>query len=561
MFDWLSEPVADRGIRFAGDDHEWEYWSYERLAAAANSAAHQLVAAGASRRDVVAIVVPTGPAFVAAYFGVLLAGGTPAPLVPPTVLDSEERYVDRTAELIAAGPALVATEASLVDVVTKASARGGLDRPPVIVAVDEAAVGELRRPPAELALLQFTSGSSGRPRAVKVTYRNLEADIALIRDWIDWRPEDAGAHWLPLYHDMGLIGCTLTPITYQRDLWIMRPEQFVIDPLRWLDCFGHKGAAFTAGPNFTFSYAMRKIRSDQVEGMDFTGWRGAIIGAERLDAVALSRFTRILAPHGFRPEVFIPAYGLAEATLAVTMVDRDRIARAIVPNWSTMSFASPVEVSDSARVGELDDDKGGGWLMGCGGPLPGVDVTIADEDGSPLPHGHLGEIRVSGEIVAGGYLGASTSLTRFDEAGVTTGDAGFFHDGELYVVGRLGDAIKLRGRTLYAEDLESKLSAIPDVPVGRCVVLPGADGESSVVAIVERPDGPWVEQAAGVLRREAGQDARIRIFAAERGAIMRTSSGKPRRRVMWRALLDRALPLTELHDSLVPPEAEAASRP
>lgn len=561
LLDWLNDPLANRGIRFAQDGEEWDSWSYERLAMAAHSVASQLIDAGAVRGEIVAIVVPTGPGFVAAFYGTLLAGATPAPLVPPSVLESEQRYVERTADLLAAGPTLVATESSLLDVVTKAGSRGGMERAPVVVSLDEAPAGEVRRPPAEHALLQFTSGSSGRPRAVQVTHENLEADLALILGQIVWHPDEWGAHWLPLYHDMGLIGCTLTSIVLQRDAAMMRPEQFVIEPLRWLECFGRHGAVITAGPNFTFSYLEKRITPEQLEGMDFSGWRTAIIGAERLDAEALSRFTRMLRPYGFRPEVFMPAYGLAEATLAVTVVEHDRLARAIAPDWATMRFGSPVEIRDSTLLGEIEDGDGGGWLVGCGAALPGVEVTVAHEDGTPLPSGHLGEIRVRGEIVADGYLGDGTSITSFDGNGVTTGDVGFFHEGDLFVVGRLGDAIKLRGRTLYAEDLESKLAAIPEVPVGRCVVLPGAEGERSVVAIVERPEGPWVERAAGVLKSEAGREARIKVFGAEPGTIMRTSSGKPRRRVMWRALLERTLPLTELHDSQAGTEPKAAAQP
>lgn len=551
LFDWLLQPRDDRGIRFAIDAEDWDLWSYDRLAAATYSAAAQIVEAGVRRGDIVALIVPTGPGFVAAYFGTLLAGATPAPLVPPTLFEPEERYIGRTADLVGAGAVLVVTENALVHVVGRVSARGGLDRPPLTISLHAAPAGEFHLPRAELALLQFTSGSSGQPRGVRVTYDNLEANIALIRDWIDWRPEDAGAHWLPLYHDMGLIGCLLTPILHQRDLWVMQPEHFVMNPVRWLECFGRKGAAFTAGPNFAFSYAVRKIGPEQVDGMDFSGWRGAILGAERLDPVTLSRFAELLSPYGFRTDVFIPAYGLAEATLAVTMPPPRRVARTLLPDWSRMAFGARVGVQNRAEVGESQPRDSGGWLTGCGGALPGVEVRILDEDGAQLPDGHLGEIEVSGEIVADGYLGATTSLTRFHEGGVTSGDAGFFHEDDLYVVGRLGDAIKLRGKTVYAEDLESKLAVVPDVPVGRCVVLPGADEEVGVVVIVERGPGPWVDQAAAVLRREVGQDARVLIFRAERGAIMRTSSGKPRRRVIWSALLEGELALTEVHDSLM----------
>jgi fatty-acyl-CoA synthase len=549
LLDWLDRPSDTRGIRFALDPDGWDLWTYERLAGAARKAGAELVDAGVEAGDVVPIAIPTGAGFIAAYFGTLLAGATPAPLVPPTVFEDGERYVARTADLVRAAGDLVATEPSLAEVVIDACSRAG-GVPVVSLDLAERGGGDVApRPPADLALLQFTSGSSGRPRGVRVGYDNLEANITMIRDWIDWREQDAGAHWLPLYHDMGLIGCTLTPTVYQRDLWIMRPEQFVMNPLRWLERFGRGGAAFTAGPNFAFAYAASKIKPDQVTDMDFSGWRGAIIGAERLDPGVLGRFAAMVEPYGFRREVYLPAYGMAEATLAVSILTPGRVARTVRPDWDAMTFGERVELADQAEVGDDRVGDGAGWLIGCGGPLPGVSFQIVDEDRRALPEGHLGEIRVEGETVAHGYVGTESGLTSFDHGGVVTGDAGFVHDGELYVIGRLGDSVKVRGKTLYAEDLEAKLAAVPDVPAGRCVVLPGAEDETGLVAIVERGPGPWVDEAARVLSREAGREARVRVYTAERGSIMRTSSGKPRRRVMWRAFLDGELQLAGVHDS------------
>jgi fatty-acyl-CoA synthase len=549
MLDWLSEPTDGRGIRFALDGEGWEEWSYARLADATYSVAERLVGAGARHNDVVALVIPTGPAFVAAYFGALVAGATPAPLVPPTFFESEQEYVGRTAELLGAGVQLVATEESLLPLVREAAVRARSTMGVVGISLDEDTKAEGRRPRAELALLQFTSGSSGRPRGVKVGYDNLQANIQMIRDWIDWGPDDAGAHWLPLYHDMGLIGCLLTPVINQRDLWIMRPEHFIADPMRWLDCFGRRGASFTAGPTFGFSYAVSKIDRQRLNGSDFSGWRGAIIGAERLDPGVLSRFAAMLEGYGFRRDVFLPAYGLAEATLAVTMLRRGTVARAVRPDWPTLTFAAPVPIADCATVGDAAIGDGAGWLTGCGEALPDVTVSIHDEAGRELPQAHVGEVRLSGPIVARGYIGEESSLTKFDTDSLVTGDAGFIYDGDLYVIGRLGDAVKVRGKTLYAEDMEGKLSALPDVPTGRCVVLPGTNDQAGMVAIVEHVNGPWVAEAAKVLRREAGTGAHIEILSAGRGTIMRTSSGKPRRRVMWRALLDGTVAATSVYDS------------
>jgi fatty-acyl-CoA synthase len=543
MLEWLFEPKSDRGIRFATDDErEWDLWTYERLASATWSAAAQLIDAGVAPGDIVAIIVPTGPGFVAAFCATLAVGATPAPLVPPTLFESDTHYVTHTGMLIGAAAAIVVTEAGLVGLVRRASDAGGLQRPPLVLDLTAAPAGPIRRAPAALALLQFTSGSSGTPRGVRVTYRNLESNIAMIRDWIDWGPDDAGAHWLPLYHDMGLIGCFLTPLVHQRDLWILRPEQFVLAPKRWLDCFGRGPAVFTAGPNFCFAYAASRIDPASLVGSDFSHWKSAFVAAERLDPSALGKFTRMLEPYGFQPSVFLPAYGMAEATLAVTGVPPKRVPNVIELDWDSVAFGAPVVVTAETPLGSPEVGDGASCLIGCGAELPGVSVRILDGDGQPVPDGCLGEIDISGITVADGYHGQnSSSITAFNEGRVRTGDAGFIHRGELFVVGRLGDSIKVRGRTLYAEELEAKLAAINGVPRGRCVVLPAMGPVKGLVAIVEREATDWVEPAARLLRREAGRDAEVRILTSSPGTILRTSSGKPRRRVMWRTLVDGAL--------------------
>jgi fatty-acyl-CoA synthase len=554
MLDWLSEPSTQHGIRFARDDGGWDLWTYQRLAVAIWGAAEQLRSQGVRRSDVVGIVTPTGPAFVAAYFGALAAGVTPAPLAPPTLFDDERRYISHVASLMRSTAALIVTEPGLTSTVKKACAEADVARAPVILDLEHQASEAIRSAPAELALLQFTSGSSGTPRGVKVTYDNLEANIAMIRDWIDWGPDDAGAHWLPLYHDMGLIGCLLTPAIHQRDLWILRPDQFVREPERWLDCFGRGPAVFTAGPNFCFAYAAKRIDPSHLDGCDFSRWRAAIVGAERLDPGALGRFIHLLAPHGFRPETFLPAYGMAEATLAITGVERHRVPRVVKPDWSSIAFGQTAAIEMTAELGDEVVENGDGWLVGCGGPLPGAALQVLDEAGRPLAEGMVGELEVSGTIVTAGYLSGSTdSVTAFTDGKVRTGDAGFIHAGEVYVVGRLGDAIKVRGKTLYAEDLEAKLAAIRGVPAGRCVVVPGvSESDSALTVIVEAQAGEWLRTVIELLRREAGREVKVQVFGGDRGTILRTSSGKPRRRVIWHALERGELELELLHDGVAP---------
>jgi acyl-CoA synthetase (AMP-forming)/AMP-acid ligase II len=322
----------------------------------------------------------------------------------------------------------------------------------------------------------------------------------------------------------------------------MRPEQFIREPLRWIECFGRLGATLTAAPTFGYAYAAKRLRPEQLDGMSFERWRACIVGAERVDPVALAAFTALLEPHGFRAAALLPAYGLAEATLSVSGLSLDEVPQAIKPDWDTMTFGMPVRVAASARVGDPTIDDGAGWLVSCGTPHMGTSIEIIGEDRRALPPGCLGEIVVRGPSVARGYIRAGSGETTFSRSGVRTGDAGLIMDGSLYVVGRMGDRIKVRGRHRYAEEIESVLTAIPGVPTGRCVVVPGVDRTDrlSLVAIVEASPGDWIARVEAALHREVGGDSLIEVRCVEPGSIPRTSSGKPRRRMLWRQLLDEA---------------------
>ena len=549
LLDWLEEPRVGRGLRFAEDDGGWSLWEYPRLAMAVAGQAERICGLRAQAEGVVSIVSGSGPGFVAAFMGALAAGNTPSPLSPPGFGADPVEYVERVAAALrVAAPTLVLADEALLGPVGEAARRAGLPHEPQPLVLAEEEATPRREDPAELALLQFTSGSTGQPRGVRVTWENLESNIAMIRDWIRLGPEDPTATWLPLYHDMGLIGCLLTPIVNQSDVWILRPEQFVATPARWLECFGARGASLTASPTFGFAYAARRVREEDLEAMDFSAWRAAIVGAERVDPAALARFASRLRPHGFDPAAFLPAYGLAEATLAVTGHRPGAEARAVRADWAAARGGARLAVTAEASLAETGEERGEGWLVGCGPPHPGVGVAILDEEGGELPEGHLGEIAVRGETVADGYEGESAAhATSFEDGAVLTGDAGVLLDGELFVAGRLGDAISVRGRTVFAEDVEARLNAVDGVRAGRCAVLAGSrEGVERVVAVVEADPGPWAEAVASLIRSQVGPGPTIEVWVGQRGAIQRTSSGKPRRRGMWAAIGEGRLPAERL---------------
>jgi fatty-acyl-CoA synthase len=540
LLDWLEDPRAGYGIHFADEQGGWNFWDYPKLASAVARAADAIVEHRDGHGGVVTVVTRTGPEFIAAFFGSLLAGNTPSPLAFPLTMRDPRQYVQHaTAILEVAQPTLVLADESLREMLAEAATEAGLRHAPHVLAVSGEAATPTFHERAELALLQFTSGSSGRPRGVRVTWENIESNIAMIRHWLRWTDDEPLATWLPLYHDMGLIGGVLTPLVNQTDIWIMRPDQFIRDPLLWLECFGSRQVAVGVAPNFGFAYATKRIPDEALEGMDFSPWKAAIVAAERLDPQALGKFAQKLAPHGFRASAIRPAYGLAEATLAVTGLPLNKVPGTLRIDWDEARMGQPILVEDETTLAEPDRvGAGDGWLVACGEPHPGVTLTIADEDGNALPERCLGEIVVEGSTVAHGYEGRPGATTRFDGRRLHTGDAGFFADGDLFVLGRLGDSIKVRGRTVFVEDVEARLTNLDEVHKGKCVVLAGVhEGRNHLVALVEATAGGWMDGARAILQSEGGSEVSVAVVAAERGTIERTSSGKPRRRVLWQAFV------------------------
>ncbi|MGV9847590.1 AMP-binding protein [Streptomyces sp. NPDC003442] len=542
LLSWLPDPprttagdLHGRGIHLADDRGGWEFHGYPELAASARRVAGSLAAQGVRPGDVVCVLLPTGFPCLSSLFGVWAAGATVC-LIPPPSFAAEAEYVEHAAGILRQTEAAVTiTAEGLAPLAERVLAAAGSDREPWIWRDDGDEIQP--REPGELALLQFTSGSSSRPRGVRVTWANLEANLALIRSTLGWRAGDAGASWLPLHHDMGLIGCLLTPVSVRDDLWLMRPEQFIRDPARWLRCFAV--AAHTAAPPFAFEYAARRL-GDRLADLDLSAWRNAIVGAEPIDPRALEHFARLAAPAGFSPSVYLPSYGLAEATLAVTVRTSDAPAPTVRVDTGTLRFGGPVTIDEEgefASSAKTSSDVEDGWLIGCGGPGDGVGATVVDDGGRALPDGHLGEIEVTGPSVTSGYHAGRTGSTRFTDGGIRTGDAGFFHRGELFVLGRMGDSLKARGRSVYMEDLEAKVVSATGIAREKCAVV-GVEGTggTSVTLFAEQAEGAWVEDATLVLRGALGDEVAITVVTGRSGLIRKTSSGKPRRRHMWEEL-------------------------
>jgi acyl-CoA synthetase (AMP-forming)/AMP-acid ligase II len=401
-------------------------------------------------------------------------------------------------------------------------------------------------PRAEIAALQLTSGSTRDPCAVQLGWAGLERQLGLVRSWLKWEQADAAASWLPLHHDMGFIGMFLSAICLRAPLWALQPKQFLQEPIRWLECLGRYGAAITAAPTFAYSYVVRRVARSDLAGLDFAGWRSALVGAERVRPEPLASFAQLLAPHGFRPETLRPGYGLAEATLAVTGHPSGAVPRMVRIGGENMQPGKPVEIFDERPLTDLDTrgvrrrPDASGLLTSSGRCLPGVEIRVLDDDGTAAPPGVLGEIVISSPSLARGYFGdGAQEKDRFSNGWLKTGDLGFVHNDELFVVGRISDALNVHGVLIVAEELEARIATRLGLHATKCVVVPWHGPDSSGAAVViESEPGPWVTGVARLLRSHIGAQTPVAIYCAPRRWIPVTTSGKPRRRELARRLSD-----------------------
>lgn len=539
LLGWLDEPSGEAGISFHARGR-WEHSSYQQIAWAALRVAACLTNAGVGPGDMVTLVLPTGPAYVGVFFGALAAGATPNPVIPPALFTESAGYVGYLAGLLrTVQPRAVVTDAASVGLVSQARHLAGCDFP-LLTSEDAEAAAPLgaRRCPPGTALLQFSSGSSGAPKAVQVSMRNLEANVAAIAQWLAMRPGDLTATWLPAHHDMGLIGCLLTPAATGTGVLAMTPLSFIRAPLLWLECFGKLGATLTATPAFGLAYLLRHIERQAVRDRDWdlSQWRAVIVGAERVSAELLQRFARALHPWGFRPGALCPAYGLAESTLAVTAVRlADKVRWLDLPPGQAAAATEPAFLDSTAEVAASA-------VTGSGRPLPGAEVRVVDDSGNAVRDGEVGEILVRGPSVAAAYrMPGNHDHPVADGAGwLHTGDAGITHGDELFVIGRMGDSLKVRGKTIFAEDIEGRIAACAREARHRVAVLLGAaSGHDAALILVERAEVVAWDAIVAIVRQYVGPDVPIRLFHGPAGCIARTSSGKPRRRLMWQRLSDQ----------------------
>ncbi|MFI5168331.1 MAG: AMP-binding protein [Thermoanaerobaculales bacterium] len=528
------------GITFVDLRERETFVSFGEIRSRARRVAAALHGAGVAAGDRVAIVLPTSPGFLDAFFGTLLAGAVPVPLYPPLRLGRLDEYHAATARMIAAaGARLLVVDGRTRKLLGPATERA---RPPLgwreVEALLAASAGELEIDsyPDALALVQFSSGATTDPKPVALTHRQLLAQLAAIGAVLppEGRDRQLGVSWLPLYHDMGLVGCLLLAVYVPGPLVLIAPEHFLARPALWLRAIARHRATVSLAPAFGYAFTAKRVRDEEIAGLDLSCWRLAGCGAEPVLPAVLAAFAARFGPLGFAAGALRPCYGLAEAGLAVT--------------FSASGLPVNTIALDPARLAATGEVASGSReVVSVGTPVPGFEVEVRDGNGSPLPERRLGRILVRGPSLMTGYLGQPAATARAFRSGwLDTGDLGFVAAGELYVCGREKDAIIIRGANHAPQEFEEAAARVGGVRAGGVAALgfvPERGEGEQLLVLAERArrshrDGD--EGLAVTIRRVVLEDTGIKphtVRILETGTLPRTSSGKLRRSEALRRFL------------------------
>ena len=509
--------------------------TYAELDQAACAIAAGLVARGLEPGRAVAIMLPTGVEYFFSFFGILLAGGVPVPIYPPARATQIEDHLRRHSRILSNALTRV------LITVAQAKPLALLLKPQVDTLQEVVTPEELMRPGApaavhranaqDIAMLQYTSGSTGNPKGVVLTHANLLVNIRAMGRALRVTPADVFVSWLPLYHDMGLIGAWMGSLTYGFKYPVMSPLTFLARPERWLRSIHRHGGTISGGPNFCYELCLRRVQDADVRGIDLSTWRLAFNGAEPVSPETMSAFIRRFARFGFRPEAMTPVYGLAEATLGVAFppagrgvkldrVDKDAFMRG--------GHAVPAEADGGDAL----------TFVACGRPIPGHQIRVVDASGSELSDRAEGHIQFSGPSVTSGYY-RNAEATRHLLHGewMDTDDFGYVAEGEIHITGRVKDTIIRAGRNIHPYELEEAVGNLDGVRKGCVAVFGSPDARSGTERVVVLAETRETDSARREALRSRINDLAVShigmptddIMLAAPGTVLKTSSGKIRR--------------------------------
>lgn len=525
--------IPDTGLRILDrrEQPRWVPWSEVRERA-------RLVAGGLREMGVlegerVALVYPTCAEFFEAFFGTLAAGAVPVPLYPPVRLGRLDEFTRRTALMLQnVDVRLVLADRRVKRLLGEAIEKAA---PPLgcweLGAFPESDLATASVEADDLAMVQFSSGTTLDPKPVALSHRAVLAQTVRLNGF--WPNSDgrvhSGASWLPLYHDMGLIGCVFPALERPAVLTLMPPELFVARPAAWLRTISRYRATVSPAPNFAFGLCVEKILDEEMEGVDLSSWCVALSGAEPIAPKVLRRFQERFARWGLPPNALTPVYGLSEASLAVTFSKIDQ-------PFSSRTFSRKA-LAESGRAVET---SGGVEMVSLGHPLDGFEVRIVNRRKKDLPERRIGRVLVRGPSVMDGYFGmAGATRAVLRDGWLDTGDLGFLVDGGLFLTGRAKDVLILRGRNHSPVEVEHAVDSVAGVRKGCAAAASyseeGAETELLLVLVeaqrdVAAEDYPSIAAASknAVLTATGLDPDSLEVLSP--GTLPRTSSGKIRRR-------------------------------
>jgi acyl-CoA synthetase (AMP-forming)/AMP-acid ligase II len=508
-----------------------QHMSYRAIYHLATRMAGRLAERGVEPGDRVLMVLPTCLEFVASFFAIQLLRAIPVPTYPPVGLRMR-------AGLEKLG--VVATHAGTKICITNEKLRPLMGdlllRAPIVtqlVMVEELDSGEpspikAKAMADDAAFIQYTSGSTGNPKGVLLNHRNLVSNMHAIGQAFRINSSDVMVSWLPLYHDMGLIGQLLLAIYWRVPLVLMSPTAFLTKPVRWLEAITRFKGTLSGAPNFAYGMCVTRVSEAERKGLDLSTWRWAMNGAEPVNYRTLVDFDQIYKPLGFDFKNLYPVYGLAESTLAVTFPRPGQGVKYEVVDRNALANGRAV----------LASGKGSMAVVSVGRAMPGHYVTVVGPEGEALPEREVGHIVAHGPSIMTGYFGNPEATSQIVRDGwLWTGDLGYFADENLYVTGRAKDLIIVRGRNLYAEDIERVAERIEGVRLGGVVAFgilePDKDAERVVVVAETKVSDPAEREAIGraISERvvEYCEVAVDEVVLVDAGTIPKTSSGKRQR--------------------------------
>ncbi len=536
VLEWHTARHPDRThISLYDDNEQLQHISYGELLKNASRIAAGIQQLGLQAGGTVAIMLPTSADYFYSFFGILLAGGVPVPIYPPARLSQIEDHLRRHAKILTNAQAqllITVPQAQQVARLLKSQVEGlqwirdasELNAEPAIV--QRSAVKA-----TDLAFLQYTSGSTGNPKGVALSHANLLSNIRCMGEAVDAGPEDIFVSWLPLYHDMGLIGAWLGSLYFAMHFVVMSPLTFLARPQRWLRAIHQHRATLSAAPNFAYELCLHKIAESDLQGLNLQSWRHAFNGAEPISPQTIRRFSRQFQPYGFRAEAMTPVYGLAESSVGLAFPPHERLP--------LIDRVQREPLIRSARALMADEtDENALEFPACGQPLPGHQIRIVDDKGRELPERCEGRLQFHGpSCTAGYYRNPQATAELLDGEWLNSGDLAYMVAGDIYLTGRSKDIIIRAGRNIYPHELEQTVGQVPGIRKG-CVAAFGSSDASNQTErlIVLAETHATADQALNALRQQVNQAVTDllgtpadEIVLAPPQTVLKTSSGKIRR--------------------------------